>query len=76
MHQCPICGTYYPAENSFSVVPVVDECGGKGKCPAREAGSRPSSQHVLCACNRRWLSDVHAELDGHEYEDCKRDGLH
>ncbi len=63
---CSICGTYYHGRNE-----VISECGGEGHCPAREAGERPSPQHVLCACNRRWLGDVFAKLDGHEYEDCQ-----
>ena len=48
------------------------------------AGARPSREHVLCACNRRWLPDfpgevLDADVEGvvtysHSFEDCERAG--
>lgn len=63
--KCPVCGTYYETASVYK----LEECGGDGNCPAREAGDRPSSHHILCACNRRWLDNGKA-LDNHGYEHC------
>lgn len=71
MSKCPVCGTYYGSGPW-----LVKECGGEGKCPAREAGERPSPQHVLCACNRRWLEHTNAQHGGHEFDFCSADSQH
>jgi hypothetical protein len=51
--KCPICGTYYETAPKYELV----ECAGVGCCPARKAGERPNKEHVLCACNQKWLHD-------------------
>lgn len=62
---CPICETVY-GDPPWT----VEECGGDGRCPAREAGPRPTEQHVLCACNRRWLETPSSSIEGHGFDDC------
>jgi len=66
MSKCPVCGTYFGEGPCW----LVKECGGDGNCPARDAGELPSLEHVLCACNRRWLANAAAVNEGHGFNDC------
>lgn len=71
--KCPVCGTKYgTAAEVFAKDTqfLVEECGGEGNCPAREAGPRPTPSHVLCACNRRWLASCSDSTEGHAFEHC------
>lgn len=66
---CPVCHTTNTDHSTEE-----RECGGEGGCPAREAGTRPTPQYVLCACNRRWLSTPETILtevgSEHAFDDC------
>ena len=69
--ECPVCGTYYGTrEQHYRKELEMVECGGEGKCPAREAGPRPTPGHVLCACNRSWLESSECSSGLHAYDDC------